>query len=100
MKNDIFNQYVDKVTELFGVSREELFSKTKRRDIVDARYMLYYLCFKRPMTLRYIQKFMTENGYDIQHPSVIYGINVAVERAKNDSDYAQIIKDTEKSVFI
>lgn len=31
MKNDIFNQYVDKVTELFGVSREEIFSKTKRK---------------------------------------------------------------------
>lgn len=100
MKNDIFNQYVDRILELFEISREELFSKSKRRDIVDARYLLYYLCHKRPMTLSYIQKFMKANGYEIQHSSVIHGINTTLERVKNDIDYSQVVKDMEKAVFI
>lgn len=100
MKNDIFNQYVDRIVELFEISREELFSKSKRRDIVDARYLLYYLCHKRPMTLSYIQKFMKANGYEIQHSSVIHGINTTMERVKNDTDYSQVVKDMEKAVFI
>lgn len=100
MKNDIFNQYVDRIVELFEISREELFSKSKRRDIVDARYLLYYLCHKRPMTLSYIQKFMKANGYEIQHSSVIHGINTTMEKVKNDSDYSQVVKDMEKAVFI
>ena len=100
MKNDIFTQYVERVVELFGISQEELFSKSKRRDIVDARYLLYYLCHKRPMNLRYIQKFMKDHGYDIQHSSVIHGINVAAERFKTDSDYKQVVKEMEKAVFI
>jgi hypothetical protein len=37
MKSDIFYQYVDKITDLFRITREDLFSKTKRRDIADAR---------------------------------------------------------------
>jgi len=100
MKVDIFNQYVERITELFGVSKEKLFIKTKERELVDARYLLYYLCFKRPMALNYIQKYMAENGYDIKHSTLIYGISVVEKRVKEDSDYMQIVKDIQKAVFI
>lgn len=100
MKIDIFNQYADRIAELFGITREDLFSKSKSRELVDARHLLYYLCYKRPMTLRYIQKFMASNGYVIQHSSVIHGINTVTKRVKDDSDYMQVVKDLEKAVFI
>jgi len=100
MKADIFNQYVDRLCELFHITREELFSKSKRRELVDARHLLYYLCYKRPMNLSYIQKFMSNNGYTIQHSSVIHGINTVTSRVKEDSDYMQVVKDLEKAVFI
>ena len=100
MKSDIFSQYVDRIIHLFNISREELFSKSKRRDIVDARHLLYYLCYKRPMTLSYIQKFMRESGYPTQHSSVIHGINIVTSRVKDDGDYLQVVKDIDKAVFI
>lgn len=100
MKSDIFYQYVERITELFRITKEELFSKSKRRDIVDARYLLYYLCYKRPMSLSYIQKYMLENDYQIGHSSVIYGVNTVIEKVKNDSDYMQVVKDIQKAVFI
>jgi chromosomal replication initiation ATPase DnaA len=100
MKLDIFSQYVDRIIQLFNISREELFSKSKRRDIVDARHLLYYLCYKRPMSLSYIQKFMRESGYQTQHSSVIHGINIVTSRVKADGDYLQVVKDIDKAVFI
>lgn len=100
MKSDIFNQYVERISELFNIDRTELFSKSKRRDLVDARHLLYYLCYKRPMNLSYIQRFMKDNGYSIQHSSVIHGINTVATRVKEDSDYMQVVKDLEKAVFI
>lgn len=100
MKNDIFNQYVERIIQLFEISREELFTKSKKKEAVDARYLLYYLCYKRPMTLSYIQKFMNANGYAIQHSSVIYGIKATAKRVRNDSDYSQVAKQIQKSVFI
>lgn len=100
MKSDIFYQYTDRVTDLFRISREDLFSKTKRRDLVDARYLLYYLCYKRPMSIAYIQKYMGENGYAIRHSSIIYGIGTVIKRVKDDSDYMQVVKGIEKAVFI
>lgn len=100
MKQDIFNQYADRIVDIFSISKEELFSKSKKREIVDARYLLYYLCHKRPMTITYIQRYMKENGYDIQHSSIIHGINDVVGRVKDDADYLQTVKELEKAVFI
>jgi Skp family chaperone for outer membrane proteins len=98
MKSDVFNQYVDRVTDLFNIDRETLFSKLKQRHIVDARQLLYYLCYNRQMKLIIIQKFMMNNGYKIAHNSVINGIRVIQEKIKEDKDYQSIIKDIEKAV--
>ena len=44
MKEPIFKEYATKVADLYSVSEDELFSKSKKRAIVDARHLLYYLC--------------------------------------------------------
>jgi chromosomal replication initiation ATPase DnaA len=100
MKQDVFNQYVDRVSDLFSVSREELFSKSKRRELSDARHLLYYLCAKRPIQISYIQKYMKECGYQIQHSSIIHGIKSIEEKVDKDKDYLSIVKDINKAVFI
>jgi chromosomal replication initiation ATPase DnaA len=100
MKQDVFNQYADKIVDIFDITKEDLFSKSKKREIVDARHLLYYLCYKRPMTISYIQKYMSANGYDIQHSSIIHGINSVSSRVRDDADYMQIAKELDKAVFI
>ena len=100
MKKQIFNQYAQKIADLFGVDKQELFVKSKKRDLVDARHLLYYLCFHRPMRLISIQNFMEENGYKVGHSSVIHGINSIQNKVNDDRDYLSIIKDINKAVFI
>ena len=43
---------------------------------------------------------MDDNGYKIQHSSVIHGINSIQKKVNEDRDYQTIIKDIEKAVFI
>jgi chromosomal replication initiation ATPase DnaA len=100
MKSDVFNQYVERVTDLFNISKEDLFSKSKKRELVDARHLIYYLCSRRPMQIMYIQKYMNDNGYKIQHSSVIHGINSIQNRVVDDKDYLDVVKDIERAVFI
>ncbi len=38
MKQNIFDAYVKQVANLFNLSEDEVFEKSKRRDIVDARH--------------------------------------------------------------
>lgn len=100
MKEDVFNQYVDRVIDLFNMDRETLFSKSKQRHIVDARQLLYYLCYKRQIQFVIIKKFMLDNGASILHNSIINGIKNVNLKIEEDKDYQSIIKDIERAVFI
>jgi len=80
------------VCYLFNLDSESLFTKTKRRDIVDARHLLYFLCSQRPMRLVYIQEYMAENGYNINHSSIHHGIAQVKKKVEDDSDWNETIE--------
>ena len=92
MKNNIFNEYVGKVLDLFNITETELFSKSRLTKHKDARYLLYYLCHKRPMEKHYIQEYMKERGYNIGHSTIIHGIAQVEKKMEEDSDVRTIIE--------
>ncbi len=97
MKEKIFKKFVEEVCDLYGIEEETLFTKTKRRDCVDARHLLYYLCSERPMRLVYIQEYMAQNGYYIPHSSIHHGIaQVRKKIENNDRDYIATVKTMQK----
>jgi len=100
MKEEVFNQYADKVSKLFGITKEQLFSKDKSREIVDARQLLVYLCYKRQMKLVIIENFMQNNGYKTSHHTIAHGIKIINKKISEDRDYQTIISNIENSVFI
>lgn len=100
MKEEVFNQYVQKITKLFGITKDELFLKSRKRNIVDARQLLYYLCFNRQMQIVIIKDFMRHNGYNIDYPSVVNGIHKVDQKIKEDRDYKTVVRDIDESVFI
>jgi chromosomal replication initiation ATPase DnaA len=91
MKRDVFNEYTDVVIRTYHISREDLFSKSKRPEIVDARQTLYFLCYNRPMHINFINRCMKDNGYDTAHTTILRGIIAMEEKIKSDPDYANMI---------
>jgi len=100
MKADVFIQYVDIISKMFRISKEEMFSKSKNRDVVDARQLLYYLCSVRPMRISYIQRYMNDNGCDVKHSTIIHGINAVTKKMSEDRDYVSIVRKLESKVTI
>lgn len=92
MKSEIFNKYAEQVAELYEIEKKDLFKKTKKRMVVDARHLLYYLSKSRPMKVIHIKYHMGKNGYEIAHSSIIHGINMVEEKIKEDGDYMEVIK--------
>ena len=58
MKRDIFDVYATAIAKKFHITLDDMFTKNRRRDIVDARQLLYYLCMERPIRVSYIKRFM------------------------------------------
>mgnify|MGYP003133205688 FL=1 len=98
MKREIFIAYAKAVAEQFHLTLEQMFTKTKKRECVDARQILYYLCMERPIRISYIQRFMEEQGHKVQHSTIIHGYKQAKQLIDNDKDYQAILKYAEKKL--
>ena len=92
MKKEIFNHYVNAVAKRFDITQEEMFAKTKKRESVDARQLLYYLCISRPMRVSYVEKFLQEIGFPASRSAIIHGSNVVKKMIEEDTDYHHIVK--------
>ena len=93
MKKDIFDVYASAIAKKFHITLEEMFAKNRRRDIIDARQMLYYLCIERQIRISYIKRFMEENGHSVTHSNIIYSYKKAKELIDGDSDYKNLITE-------
>jgi hypothetical protein len=91
MKRGIFNRYVDYICSETGVSRDLLFKKDRSSKYSTARFLLYAVCYQRPMTIVQIVDLMSENGYSIARQGVEYGIQKIED--SNDYDVKSFIKD-------
>lgn len=98
MKREIFNLIVDEIASVFRLNKEDMFIKSKRRDLVDARYMLYLICTNRNMNVKYIQDYMNELGYETAHSPIIHGIQSARNKSNEDPDYRYIVDKISRSV--
>ena len=87
MKRGIFNRYVDYICQEMNVSREELFSKNRTSRVSTARFLLYSICYQRPMTIIQIVDLMGENGYEIARSAVEYGIKKYENTGDVDIDW-------------
>ena len=93
MKKEIFDKYALAIAKQFHLSLDQMFDKTRRRDCVDARQMLYYLCMERLIRISYIQRFMEENGHSVTHSTIIHGYKKAKELIDSDTDFKELISD-------
>jgi chromosomal replication initiation ATPase DnaA len=100
MKSAIFDQYVDKIIELFSIKREDFFLKSKKQELVDARQLFYYLCYTRNIRLCYIERYMISQGYNIGHNSIQGGVKSMEKKIEQDPDQLTIVKKIDKSVLI
>lgn len=87
MKYRLFNDYAKEVSRIFEIKEDSIFSKDKTRDVVDARYLLYYLCKVNKMRIITIKKYMKNRGYEIPFSTIDYGIKRVLKKVEDDRDY-------------
>lgn len=100
MKKEIFLQYMDAISNQWNIEKDFIVSGSKRKDHVEARQMLYYLCSERGMRLSEIQRYMADQGYDPKHCPIHRGIKKIKQKMEEDRDYKTIASRISNSIFI
>lgn len=97
MKKQIFDDYATAVAKTFHLTLDEMFTSSRRGDIVDARQMLYYLCMERPIRISYIQRFLESYDFKVTHSTIIHGYNKAKDLISNDTDVNDLVQEILKN---
>lgn len=100
MKKDIFDQYVAKVADVYGIDENTMFDTSRKQTTVDARHMLFYLCVTRPMAIYELREYMAARGLPIQQSAIMNGVRKAERIKHKDKDYAQVLSNIVSSVKI
>ena len=91
MKKQIFNDYAEAVAQQFHLTLDEMFTTSKRRDIVDARQVLYYLCIERQIKVSYIKRFLEPYNFKVEYSTILHGFKRAKKLIEEDSDVKDMI---------
>lgn len=71
----LFDTAVEKVCKIWEVTDSDLFSKSRKTNITEARQVLYfYLWYHYDMTQAMIQQQCSRHGLDVHHSSIAYAI--------------------------
>jgi chromosomal replication initiation ATPase DnaA len=75
-----------------------MFAKSKKRSVVDARQLLYFLCVNRDMRYTTIQEYLLERGVVVSHTTIIHGVKQMQERMNEDRDIVSIINTINRAI--
>ena len=101
MKKKIFLDYLDAVCSVYGITKEDVLSNNKKKELSEARQCLYYLCRMRPMRIADIQKYISDvSEYVPSHVPILRGVNRVKQLLEEDRDVAVILERIKNKVFI
>lgn len=89
-----FDMVVEATAEYFRLNPDVIFSKSRVRDVADARQIIMYLCHK----LTGLSSVAIGNRLNRQHATVLHGINTIGERLTAVPQIAQAVEQIEASL--
>jgi len=91
MKKELFQSILNQILKKYGVSKEEFYEQTKMPDIVNARYLLFYVCKMNGISVSRLQVLLKADGFDMTYATIFRGIKAMEKRIIEDADYSKII---------
>lgn len=91
MKKALFQSILQQILDRYKITKEELYEPTKMPDVVNARYLLFYVCKMKGIDIARICKLLKDDGFDMTYPTVFRGIKAMEKRILQDADYSKII---------
>lgn len=101
MKKEIMEQFVVNICKLYEITTDQFYTVVKPtpREVLDARYLFYYIAKNRKCRNYYVLKFLAEKGLPINNTALIHGIKVIKRRYQHDKDYDAVIEKLNKQVI-
>jgi|TARA_R100001460_G_scaffold14412_3_gene32245 chromosomal replication initiation ATPase DnaA len=96
MKYKLFKKFIERILEHMEISHADLFDKSRKKSVVEARQLLYYLCHNRGMGVVEIKGYMFREGHTLEHTTISHGINNITQAIESDPDLQLIANNIQE----
>lgn len=93
LRLSFFHDVIDVVAESFSITEEQMFSKSKKPILIDARRSVMFICYMNSMPVSYIKNLMATKGYDPKSSVVKRALAHMEDRMANDNYFHEMIYD-------
>ena len=93
MNHQLFTNIVDLVSHFTQVNEEEIFSKSRKKALVDARYMVIYIARQLDIRLVYIQRYFKLRGFELHYTTLFHACK-RLEKDKQDDMFLSELVDS------
>jgi len=93
MNPKLFTAIVELVSEFTSLNETEIFSKSRKKALVDARYLIIYIARQLDIKLVYIQRFFALKGFELHYTTLFHASN-RIEQDIKDDEYVKELVDT------
>ncbi|MDE7401994.1 MAG: chromosomal replication initiator protein DnaA [Muribaculaceae bacterium] len=90
-----FDMIVENTAEFYRLNPDAIFSKSRQRDIADARQMIMYLCKKHTS----LSSPAIGAKLNRQHATVLHGISTITERLEVSKELTEAVASIEKAML-
>ena len=90
-----FDMIVENTAEFYHLNPDAIFSKSRLRDIADARQMIMYLCHKHTD----LSSPAIGAKLNRKHTTVLHGISTIIERLQVEPNLPEVIASIEKMIL-
>ena len=98
MNKALFEKILKAILNYYSISRYELYEPSKMPDVVNARYLLFYICELKGISNSRLQKLLEEDGFDMTYATIFRGVKAIKKRIEENEDYKKILNHVIKEI--
>lgn len=91
MNKVLFNTILEQILLIYKISKNDLYEQSRVRDAVYARYLLFFICKMKGISVRRIHRLLKDDGFETTEVTVFRGIKGMEKLILEDTNYKEII---------
>ena len=95
MKKELVERIIDRVCDANLITRDDLFSRTRKREVSESRHLIFLLLLRRGIKNAQIKRIFSNYGHETHHTSILYGARSIESILTYDTNYRKLFAEIE-----
>jgi chromosomal replication initiation ATPase DnaA len=98
MNKKLFDKIIEQILNYYDISKYELYEQSKMPDVVNARYLLFYICELKGISISRTKKLLEDDGFIMTYATILRGAKAIKTRINENEEYKKVLETILKNI--